>query len=118
MWEDEPDNAVGGGWQSGVRYLSGKKKPAFAVFPNPFWAERAKRGVARLWGQHRPRRRRPTVTIERKSGSSWKTVATVKTDGRGAFRRDVRDQHEDDVPLPLGRRDQRAALRLARSARR
>jgi hypothetical protein len=89
VWEDEPENAVGGGWQSGVKYLSGKKKPAFAVFRAPFWAERARRGTARLWGQVRPGGA-TTVTIERKSGRSWKRVASEGTDPRGAFRRLVR----------------------------
>ncbi len=89
LWEDEPENAAGGGWQSGVRYLSGKRKPSFEVFPTPFWAERARRGVARVWGQVRPGGA-TSVTIERRSGGSWKRVATVSTDSRGAFRRDVR----------------------------
>ncbi|HEV2812144.1 MAG TPA: hypothetical protein VGW10_02730, partial [Solirubrobacteraceae bacterium] len=71
VWEDEPENAVGGGWQSGVKYLSGERKPAFSVFPSPFWAERARRGGARLWGQVRPGDA-ATVTIERRSGSSWR----------------------------------------------
>ncbi|MDQ3742182.1 MAG: hypothetical protein M3389_14675 [Actinomycetota bacterium] len=89
VWEDEPDNAAGGGWQSGVKYLSGEHKRAFAVFPSPFWAERVRRGVARLWGQVRPGGG-TRVTIERRSGSSWRRVAELDTDGRGAFRRDVR----------------------------
>ncbi|HEX8083251.1 MAG TPA: cellulase family glycosylhydrolase [Solirubrobacteraceae bacterium] len=89
VWEDEPTNAAGGGWQSGVKYLSGKKKPSFAVFPAPFWAERAGTRKARLWGQVRPGDA-TSVTIERKSGSGWKRVAQESTDGHGAFRRIVR----------------------------
>ncbi|HEX8119667.1 MAG TPA: cellulase family glycosylhydrolase [Solirubrobacteraceae bacterium] len=89
VWEDEPSNAVGGGWQSGVRYLSGRNKPSFDVFPEPFWAERARRGVARLWGQVRPGGG-TTVTIERRSGSAWQRVASTQTDGHGAFTRTVR----------------------------
>lgn len=89
VWEDEPENAVGGGWQSGVKYLSGRRKPAFAAFRAPFWAERARRGTARLWGQVRPGGA-TTVTIERKSGRKWRRVATEQTDARGAFRRLVR----------------------------
>jgi hypothetical protein len=89
VWEDEPENAAGGGWQSGVKYLSGKAKPAFRAFPAPFWAERAGRRQARLWGQVRPGDS-TTVVIERKSGSGWEQVAQESTDGRGAFRRVVR----------------------------
>ncbi len=57
--------------------------------PRPFLGRRARRGVARLWGQVRPGGG-TTVTIERKSGSGWKRVAEERTDGRGAFRRLVR----------------------------
>ena len=89
VWEDEPENAVGGGWQSGVKYLNGERKPAFAVFPAPFWAERAGKGRARLWGQVRPGGA-ATVTVERKSGGGWQDVGEESTDGRGAFRLVVR----------------------------
>ncbi len=89
VWEDEPENANGGGWQSGVKYFGGDRKRSFGVFASPFWAERARKGVARVWGQVRPGGG-TTVTLERKAGGAWKQVATVGTDGRGAFRRDVR----------------------------
>ncbi|HEX2088231.1 MAG TPA: hypothetical protein VHF89_21265 [Solirubrobacteraceae bacterium] len=89
VWEDEPENASGGGWQSGVRYLGGEKKPAFDVFRAPFWAERARKGVARLWGQVRPGAG-TTVTVERRTGSGWRRVSEEPTDDRGAFRLLVR----------------------------
>ena len=89
VWRDEPLGGGGAGWQSGMRYADGKAKPALADFPRPFWAHRVKRRTARLWGQVRPGEG-TTVTIERRSGSGWVAVATVRTDARGAFRRDVR----------------------------
>lgn len=89
VWEDEPRGAAGGGWQSGVKYLGGRRKPSFAAFAAPFWAERARRGVARLWGQVRPGGA-TTVTIERRSGGAWRRVGDERTDRRGAFRRLVK----------------------------
>ena len=89
VWEDEPVNARGGGWQSGVRYLDGRAKPSLDVFRSPFWADHLRRGRTRLWGQVRPGGA-TSVTIERKSGDSWEQVAQVDTDRRGAFKRDVR----------------------------
>ena len=89
VWEDEPENASGGGWQSGVRYFSGEAKPSLDVFRAPFWAERRRRGVARVWGQVRPGGA-ATVTLERRTGSSWNLVSEITTDDRGTFLRDVR----------------------------
>jgi hypothetical protein len=89
VWQDEPLGATGQGWQSGMHFLDGPRQPALADFGRPFWAERRSRGVARLWGQVRPGDAHD-VTIERKSGSAWKPVASVRTDRYGTFRRDVR----------------------------
>ena len=90
LWRDEPLRANGAGWQSGLRFVDGSAKPALADFPRPFWATRVRSRTARVWGQVRPGSGRVPVTIERRSGSSWRTVATMTTDARGAFRRDVR----------------------------
>jgi hypothetical protein len=90
VWRDEPLAGGSGGWQSGMRYLDGAAKPAFAAFPRPFWAVRKARRMARVWGQVRVGEGAQTVTVERRSGSGWTPVATVRTDARGAFRRDVR----------------------------
>lgn len=89
VWRDEPLAGGSGGWQSGVKYVDGRAKPTLAVFPRPFWASRRDRRTVRLWGQVRPGGAH-AVTIERRSGSAWRTVATVQTDARGAFARNVR----------------------------
>ena len=90
VWRDEPLGSGGSGWQSGMRYADGRAKPALRDFPRPFWAFRRGSRRARLWGQVRVGSGRVPVTIERRSGSSWRRVASVTTDARGAFRRDVR----------------------------
>jgi hypothetical protein len=89
VWRDEPLAGGTGGWQSGLRFVDGAAKPALAVFPKPFWAARRDRRTVRLWGQVRPGGAH-AATIERRSGSSWRAVATVTTGADGAFRRDVR----------------------------
>jgi hypothetical protein len=89
VWRDEPLGRAGSGWQSGLRFVDGAAKPARSVFPKPFWAQRRDRRTVTLWGQVRPGDAH-TVTVERRSGSSWRTLATVTTDARGQFRRDVR----------------------------
>jgi hypothetical protein len=89
VWRDEPLAGGSGGWQSGLRFIDGARKPAFAVFPRPFWAVRRDRRTVRLWGQVRPGDAH-TVTIERRSGSAWRAVATTPTDARGQFIRNVR----------------------------
>ena len=89
VWRDEPVTSNGAGWQSGVRRLNGKAKPAFRAFRRPFWAARVRRGTVRLWGQVRPGGR-ATVTIERTAGRRWRGVKTLTTDRRGGFIRTVR----------------------------
>jgi hypothetical protein len=89
VWRDEPLAGGSGGWQSGMRLVDGAAKPALAAFPHPFWAARRDRRTIRVWGQVRPGGAH-TVTVERRSGSSWRTALTLTTDARGGFQRDMR----------------------------
>jgi hypothetical protein len=89
VWRDEPLAGGSGGWQSGLRFADGAAKPALAAFARPLWAQRRDRGTVTVWGQVRPGGSHP-VTLERRTGSAWRTIATLTTDARGAFRRDVR----------------------------
>lgn len=89
VWRDEPLRAGGAGWQSGLRFVDGAAKPARAVFPQPFWAQRKDRRTVLLWGQVRPGGAH-AVTIQRRSGSTWRTLATQTTSAQGVVRRDVR----------------------------
>jgi hypothetical protein len=89
LWRDEPSRRGGIGWQSGLRFLDGRAKPALAAFPDPFWVDRTGRGRARVWGQVRPGGAHDVV-LERRSGRRWTPVATVRTNGRGAFTRTLR----------------------------
>lgn len=89
VWEDEPYRKGQGGNQGGLRFINGKAKPSYAGFRAPFVPTRRSGSTVRTWGQVRPGGR-TTVQLQRKSGRKWKTIATVKTDAHGGFRRDVR----------------------------
>jgi len=83
LWRDEPRSADGsfGGWQSGLRYVGGRAKPALAHFDTPFVIDAAR---SRLWGQVRPGGRH-SVTVEKRASAAapWRRLAVVTTDRRG-----------------------------------
>jgi hypothetical protein len=86
-WRDERLSAGVAGWQSGLRFVNDRPKPALRGFPQPFWAEQAPRSrVARLWGQVRPGAAH-TVTVQRRTPGSarWLAVRRLRTDARGVF---------------------------------
>ena len=57
----QPDGSFSG-WQSGLRYVGGRAKPALAHFDTPFVLDAVR---SRLWGQVRPGGRQ-TVTVEQR----------------------------------------------------
>ncbi len=84
QWFDEPLRRAGSpfaGWQSGLRFLRGKAKPALAHFDTPMQIDPAR---SRLWGQARPGGAQ-TVRVERRPRGARKyaLLATVRTDARG-----------------------------------
>lgn len=83
LYFDEPcaQSSDCGAWQSGLRFVDGRSKPALRHYPAPFVLD-ARRN--RLWGQVR-RRDADAVTVQRRSrGSSrWRTIGTRTTDAQG-----------------------------------
>jgi hypothetical protein len=71
QWRDEPGARVGGlksysGWQSGLRYVNDRPKPAFRAWTEPFVIDHPRgRTRARFWGQIRPGSGVRTVTVLR-----------------------------------------------------
>jgi hypothetical protein len=68
--------------QSGIYFADGRPKPAQRAFRFPFVAERASRTTLRVWG------RAPvagSVRIERRAGSGWTLVRTVRAKEHGTF---------------------------------
>jgi hypothetical protein len=90
QWEDEPVRWRGlgslsyAGWQSGLLYVNGKRKPALSGFRSPLVIDRSGGGDPRVWGQVRPGGAH-TVTVERREPSGWEPLATVETDDDGYF---------------------------------
>jgi hypothetical protein len=85
-WRDEPLSGVAG-WQSGLRFVDDRPKPALRSFPQPFWAQPLGTGrTARLWGQVRPGGAHDVSLQRRAPGSAtWTTFRRLRTTGRGFF---------------------------------
>ena len=84
QWYDEPLRRAGNpfaGWQSGLRLLNGKPKPALAHFDTPMQLDAAR---SRLWGQARPGGAQ-TVRVERRlpGARRYTPYATLRTDAQG-----------------------------------
>jgi hypothetical protein len=103
QWRDEPIVARGrgprayAGWQSGLRYVNDRPKPAFRGFTEPFVIDhQARRRRGRFWGQIRPGTGVRTVTILRlRPGQRrFRALARTRTDARGFW----------DLTLPVQRR--------------
>jgi hypothetical protein len=86
-WRDEPLSSGVAGWQSGLRFVDDRAKPALFSFPQPFWAEPQSSGrTARLWGQVRPGGAHDVAVQRRVPGSStWTTFRRMRTTSRGYF---------------------------------
>jgi hypothetical protein len=82
LWRDEPrgKGKSYAGWQSGLRYVSGRAKPSLSHFDTPFVLD-ARRN--RLWGQMRPGGAGTVTVQQHPKGGSWRTLAVVNTDARG-----------------------------------
>jgi hypothetical protein len=92
LTDDEPLKGVSqterySGFESGLRTASGKAKPSRDGFRLPLVVRRHG-GGASLWGLVRPAAGQTQVVVQQhEKGRPWKTLATVTTDGRGAWTR-------------------------------
>ena len=82
-----PGSSVRGGsvgFQTGLEYVNGKPKPLYAAWSVPLVVAKSGHGYS-LWGLVRPASgaTKVTVLVRRKGSSSYKTLKTVSTDGRG-----------------------------------
>ena len=114
LWRDDPvgDRGQGqkaySGWQSGLYSFDGRKKPLRDAFPNPFWVDLPKgKKTATVWGQVRPGNSATSVTVQKKTGTSWSTLRTATTDSYGLLQLHDDGLRQDVVPLSLrgGRQD-------------
>src|SRR3954468_515491 len=94
VWRDERVGSRGAGWQSGLRFVDDRPKPALRGFPQPFWADRS---AGRLWGQVRPGGAHAVSVQRRVAGSTrWTTIRRLRTNGRGFFALRVRATRRAD----------------------
>ena len=82
------------GFQTGLRFASGRIKPSFAAFKLALVVHKRGRGVS-IWGHVRPGSGTRYVQIQRRAGGSFVNAGPpVRTNGRGYFtaRRGARGQ--------------------------
>jgi hypothetical protein len=88
LMRDDLPRASGGryaGFESGLRTSKGKAKKALNGFRLPLVADRASRRRVTLWGLARPAHGRTRVTLQYHAHGRWRTLKSVRTDGRGYF---------------------------------
>jgi hypothetical protein len=83
------DEPALGGWQSGLYTAGGAAKPSVHAFPLPL-AQVSRHGSrVALWGMVRPGRGARSYVVQVKAGAGWRTLASGRTAGNGAFARTV-----------------------------
>ena len=72
------------GFQTGLEYVTGARKPLYYGFPVPLTVTKRGHGFA-LWGLVRPATgvTKATVLVKRKGARSYRTLKTVTTNGAG-----------------------------------
>ncbi len=89
LYDDPPregvdEKAVWSGFQTGVRFTDGRRKPAWAAFRLPIVVHRAGRGV-KIWGRVRPGEGVRTVAMELRRAGRWAPAGRLETDDAGYF---------------------------------
>jgi hypothetical protein len=84
--EDETGSARYGGFESGLRFATGREKPSLSAFRLTLAALRKGGGVS-LWGVVRPATGRVTATVlyGDRGSKRFRTLRRVRTDRRGYF---------------------------------
>ena len=93
------------GFQTGLRFPSGKKKPAYSATASRSWCK--KRGVAAcsIWGRVRPGSGQRSVQLQRKGGGN--SGPRIKTNSKGYF--GVKRKRVGPLPVPGLRLERQAA---------
>jgi hypothetical protein len=84
------------GFQTGLEYVSGSRKPLYFGWPVPLTVSKRGHGFS-LWGLVRPAggATKVTVLVRKKGAKSYRTLKVVQTEGRGywSLRSSVRGQY-------------------------
>lgn len=97
-WEDEPVRNLGKGanrysnYQTGLKTVNGKDKPAISTFAAPFVIDLPKgRSVGLFWGQVRPANIGKVIVQVRKKGSTtWTNLTTLSTSTDGLWSKRIK----------------------------
>jgi hypothetical protein len=90
MYDDPPrpegtdERAIWSGFQTGLRFTDGRRKPAWAAFRLPIVVHTRGRGVL-VWGRVRPGEGKRRVTIESWKGGRWAPGRSLETNDAGYF---------------------------------
>ena len=104
LYDDPPregvdERAIWSGFQTGLRFTDGRRKPAWAAFRLPIVVHTRGRGRVLVWGRVRPGEGTRTVRLELRRAGTW-TAARAPGDRR---RRLLRDAPAPRAALPLPR---------------
>jgi hypothetical protein len=89
LYDDPPrpgtdEKAVWSGFQTGLRFTDGGRKPAWAAYRLPIVVERSGSSV-RIWGRVRPGEGTRDVRLEAQQGGVWRSAGREQTDDAGYF---------------------------------
>ena len=91
MYDDPPrpegtdERAVWSGFQTGLRFTEGGRKPAWEAFKLPIVVHTRGPGRVAIWGRVRPGDGIRTVDLQFRRGGRWTTGREVKTNDAGYF---------------------------------
>ncbi len=91
MHDDPPrpegvdERAVWSGFQTGLRFTDGRRKPAWRAYRLPIVVHTRGAGRVLVWGRVRPGKGRRTVRLELRRGARWVPARRVDTDDAGYF---------------------------------
>lgn len=91
MYDDPPrpegtdERAIWSGFQTGLRFTDGRRKPAWAAFRLPIVVHTRGVGRVSVWGRVRPGDGRRTVRLELRRHGTWALAREIETDDAGYF---------------------------------
>jgi hypothetical protein len=91
MYDDPPRpdgvdvRAVWSGFQTGLRFTDGRRKPSWAAFKLPIVVHTRGSGRVLVWGRVRPGEGKRTVRVELRRRGTWVPARRLETDDAGYF---------------------------------
>jgi hypothetical protein len=91
MYDDPPrpegidERAVWSGFQTGLRFTDGARKPAWAAFKLPIVVHTSRPNRVLVWGRVRPGDGKRLVRLDMRRGGAWTQARELETDDAGYF---------------------------------